>query len=107
MAKLTREQKRESFRDELLEGAIKRLRSMDDEMSVVTNAAGNVVQIPVTPQGQQQLSQAVKNLVETFRLEVGESTSRPETGGPDQIAAMLVGARTAFDLVEASATADK
>jgi hypothetical protein len=39
MAKLTREQKRESFRDDLLEGAIKRLRSMDDEMTLVTNAA--------------------------------------------------------------------
>jgi hypothetical protein len=49
-----------------------------------------VVSIPVTPQGQQQLSQAVKNLVETFRLEVGEATSRNEVVGRAEKEAEIV-----------------
>lgn len=53
MAKLTREASREELRDELLASARESLRAMDDKMPVVTNAAGNVVKIPVTPQGQQ------------------------------------------------------
>ena len=73
MARLTREEKRKVFRDELIDSMLARLRSMDAEMTIVTKK-GDTLTIPVSPQGQRDLSTAVKNLTETLRLELGEAT---------------------------------
>ena len=81
MARLTREEKRKVFRDELIDSMLARLRSMDAEMTIVTKK-GDTLTIPVSPQGQRDLSTAVKNLTETLRLELGEATDIREDVRP-------------------------
>lgn len=85
MAQLTRQQQRQQQRDEICDEILlnvrARLKQMNELTTIVTNAAGNTVKVPVSPDGQAKLSLSIKNLMETLRLELGEVTSRTETIG--------------------------
>jgi transposase-like protein len=73
MARLSREQKRELLREKLLDQALSLVGDMDGTVLLITKK-GEQLKLPASPSDKKDLAKAMRDVVETFRLEVGEST---------------------------------
>ncbi len=99
MSQLSRLEKQERLTDLMVDEAIRTVQDMNSPITVA--GAFSPVKLPKPePRHRKDLAVTLGVLFDKVQLATGGATNRTEIGGKDEIAAMMVGARMAFDVAD-------